>query len=73
MRDGFCRFAANLALLPVAIRVHLVHASLFSLFRTAVRAGFLQGRVVCLVGVGRMLGEQSTFSALRRRKGKCTV
>ena len=42
--------AANLALLPVAIRVHLVHASLFSLFRTAVRAGFLQGRLCAWSG-----------------------
>ena len=72
VRDGFCRFAANLALLPVAIRVHLVHASLF--FFSHSGEGWLSPRsFVCLVGVGRMSGEQSTFSALRRRKGKCTV
>ena len=51
MRDGIRQFAANLALLPVAIRVHLVHASLFSFSHSG--EGWLSPRSCRVPGRGR--------------------
>ena len=60
VRDGMCRLTVNLALLPVTIRVHLVHASLFCFSHSG--EGWLSPRsFVCLVGVGRMWENSQPF------------